>query len=49
MEITSRRMGWARHVIRTEDLINAYKILVGKSVRKRPLGRSKGAREYNIR
>jgi hypothetical protein len=35
--IKSRRMGWAGHVAGIREIRNAYKILVGKSERKRPL------------
>jgi hypothetical protein len=37
--IKSRRMRWARHVARMGEKRNAYRILVGKPERKRPLGR----------
>jgi hypothetical protein len=37
--IKSRRMRWAGHVARMGDTRNAYRILVGKAERKRPLGR----------
>jgi hypothetical protein len=37
--IKSRRMRWAGHVARTGEKRNAYRILVGKPVGKRPLGR----------
>jgi hypothetical protein len=37
--IKSRRMRWAGHVARMMEKRNAYKILVGKPERKRPLGR----------
>jgi hypothetical protein len=37
--IKSRRMRWAGHVARIEAKRNAYRILVGRSERKRPLGR----------
>jgi hypothetical protein len=33
------RMRWTGHVARTEDGMNAYRILVGKPEGKRPLGR----------
>jgi hypothetical protein len=36
--ITSRRMRWAGHVVRMGEKRNAYRILVGKPVGKRPLG-----------
>jgi hypothetical protein len=32
-------MRWAGHVDHIGEMRNAYKILVGKSVRKKPLGR----------
>jgi hypothetical protein len=37
--IKSRRMGWAGHIASFGEIKNAYKILVGKSEGKRPLGR----------
>jgi hypothetical protein len=37
--IKSRRMRWARYVARIKEKSNAYRILVGKSGGKRPLGR----------
>jgi hypothetical protein len=37
--ITSRRMTWAGHVERTGKKSNAYRTLVEKSKRKRPLGK----------
>jgi hypothetical protein len=36
--IKSRRMRWEEHVARMEEKRNAYRILVGKSEGKRPLG-----------
>jgi hypothetical protein len=39
--IRSRRMRWAGHVARMEDRIGANRILVGRSERKRPLGRAR--------
>jgi hypothetical protein len=35
----SRRMRWAGHVARIGEKRNAYRLLVGKPERKRPLGR----------
>jgi hypothetical protein len=35
----SKRMRWAGHVDRMGEKRNAYRILVGKPKRKRPLGR----------
>jgi hypothetical protein len=40
--INSRRMRWARHVAGRGEKRNAYRILVGKSEGKRPLGRPRG-------
>jgi hypothetical protein len=37
--INSRRMRWAGHVARMGEKRNAYRILVGKTAGKRPLGR----------
>jgi hypothetical protein len=37
--IKSRRMRWARHVVRMGVKRNAYRLLVGKPEGKRPLGR----------
>jgi hypothetical protein len=37
--IKSRRMTWAGHVTRTGEKSTAYRILVGKPERERPLGR----------
>jgi hypothetical protein len=38
--IKSRRMSWVGHIARMGKKGNAYRILVGKSEEKRPLGRS---------
>jgi hypothetical protein len=35
----SRRMGWAGHVAVMGKMMNAYRLLVGKQGRNRPLGR----------
>ena len=37
--IKSRRLRWARHVVRMEEVRSAFKILTGKPTGKRPLGR----------
>jgi hypothetical protein len=37
--IKSRRMGWAWHVVRMGEKRNAYRLSVGKSEGKRPIGR----------
>jgi hypothetical protein len=47
--IKTRRMGWAGHVARMGEKMNAYRILVGKPEGKRPLGRPRRRREDNIR
>jgi hypothetical protein len=39
--IKSRRMIWAGHVARMGEKRNAYRLLVGKPERKRPLGRQR--------
>jgi hypothetical protein len=38
-KIKSRKMGWAGVVTRMGDMRNVYKIMVGKSEGKRPLGK----------
>jgi hypothetical protein len=45
----SRRMRWTEHVARMGEKRNAYRILVGKSERKRPLGKSKRRWKDNVR
>jgi hypothetical protein len=47
--IKSRRMRWAGHVARMGEKRNAYRILVGKSEGKRPLGRPRRRWEDNFR
>jgi hypothetical protein len=47
--IKSRRMRWARLVTRMWEKRNAYRLLVGKPERKRPLGRPKRRCVDNIR
>ena len=37
--IKSRRLRWAGHLARMEEGMRAFKILTGKPIRKRPLGR----------
>ena len=37
--IKSRRMRWAEYVARMEELTGVYRVMVGKSEGKRPLGR----------
>ena len=47
--IKSRRMRWAGHVARMGEERGAYRFLVGKPDRKRPLGRPKRRWVDNIR
>jgi hypothetical protein len=45
----SRWLRWAGHVTRMGEKRNAYRLLVGKPERKRPLGRPRRRWVYNIR
>ena len=47
--LKSRRLRWAGHIARMEQSKNAYRVLVGKSEGKRPLGRPRHRWEDNIR
>jgi hypothetical protein len=47
--IKSRRMRWAGHVARMVEKRNAYRLLVGKSEGKRPLGIPRRRWVYTIR
>jgi hypothetical protein len=47
--IKSRRLGWAGHVARMGERRGVYRILVGKSEGKRPLGRPRHRWEDNIK
>jgi hypothetical protein len=47
--IKKRRMRWVDHVARMGDKRNAYSLLVGKPVGKRPLGRPRRRWGDNIR
>ena len=47
--IKSRRMRWAGHVARMGEGRGVYRVLVGKPVVKRPLGRPRRRWEDNIR
>jgi hypothetical protein len=47
--IKSRRMKWAGNIARTGEKRNAYRILVGKTLGKRPLGRQRRRWVDNIR
>jgi hypothetical protein len=44
-----RRMRWAGHIARMGEKMNAYRLLVGKPQRKRPLGRPRLRWVDNIR
>jgi hypothetical protein len=47
--IKSRRMRWAGHVARLGEKRNAYRLLVGKPEKKRPLGRPRRRWVDNIK
>ena len=47
--IKSRRMRWAGHVARMRKRRGVYRVLVGKSAGKRPLGRPRRRWEDNIK
>jgi hypothetical protein len=47
--IKSRRIRWAEHVARIRDRRIAYRVLVGRPERKRPLGRLRCRWEDNIK
>jgi hypothetical protein len=47
--IKSRRMRWAGYVARMGATRNEYMVLVGRSERKRPLGRPRRRRVDNIK
>jgi hypothetical protein len=47
--IKSRRLKWVGHVAQMGEKRNAYRMLVGKPEGKRPLGRSRCRRVYNIK
>jgi hypothetical protein len=47
--IKSRRMRWAGHVARMEEVRGVYRVLVGSSEGKRPLGRPRRSWEDNIK
>jgi hypothetical protein len=47
--IKSRRMRWAGHVARMREKRNAYRILVGKTEGKIPLGRPRRRWVNNIK
>ncbi|KAJ4426359.1 hypothetical protein ANN_27173 [Periplaneta americana] len=47
--IKSRRLRWAGHVARMGESRNAYRVLVGRPERKRPLGRPRRRWEDNVK
>ena len=47
--IKSRRLRWASHVARMEEVRSAFKILTGTPTGKRPLGSPRWRWEDNIR
>jgi hypothetical protein len=47
--IKARRMRWTGHVARMGERRNAYRLLVGKPGRKRPLGRPRRRWVDNVR
>ena len=47
--IKSRRMRWAGHLARMEERRGVYRVLVGKSDGRRPLGRPRRRWEDNIK
>jgi len=47
--IKSRRIRWAGHVARMGERSGVYRVIVGKSEGKRPLGRPRRRWEDNIR
>ena len=47
--IKSRRLSRAGHIARMEEGRSAFKVLTGKSIGKRPLGRPRHRWEYNFR
>jgi hypothetical protein len=48
-QIKSRRMRWAEHVARMGEGRNVYRVLVGKTKEKRPLGRPRRRWEDGIK
>jgi hypothetical protein len=48
-QVKSRRMRWAGHVARMGEETKVYKVLVGKPMGKRPLGRPRRRWEDGIR
>ena len=47
--IKTRRMKWAEHVARMEEMRGVYRVLVGKPEGKRPVGRPRRRWENNIK
>jgi hypothetical protein len=46
--IKPRRMKWTGHVARVGEMSGLYRVLVGKTEGKRPLGRTKLSWDHNI-
>ena len=46
--LKSRRLRWAGHVARLEQFRNAYRVIVGETESKKPLGRPRRRWEDNI-
>ena len=47
--IKSGRLRWAGHVARMKEVMSAFKVLIGKPTRKKPLWRPRRRWEDNIR
>jgi len=47
--VKSRKMRWAGHVARIGDRRGAYRVSMGRPARKRPFGKPRRRREYNIK
>jgi len=47
LPIFSRRIKWTEHVGRMDERRGVYRVLVGKTEGKRPLGRPRGRWKYN--
>jgi hypothetical protein len=47
--VKSRRMRWAGHVARMGERRGAYRGLLGKPERKRPLGKPRRRQQHNIK
>ena len=49
MVVHSRRLNWTEYVVRIEESRTAFKILTGKPIGNRSLGRSRSRSKENIR